>query len=623
MRTPTRQLVFAAAFTVSLAACSRSTATPNAADSAAGTVATDPPARVARLSSADGDVSLQTADTGSWVQASPNYTLTTGDRLATGKSGRAEIDLGNSAMRFNDDADVTVSNLTDHFTQLGVDQGALDASLYQYDPADSVEIDTPNGALMPTSAGTYYLSIDPNDDATIVNVVSGALSLVGPGLNQSLSSGQLVRLVGTNPIQVVQVSQPVAAFAPLDRWRAERDPRWQTGGTTVRYVNPSTPGWEDLGDNGSWVVDQSNTQVWCPSRTAAEFVPYRQGHWAWRDPWGWTWVDDAPWGYTTSHYGRWEQVTTSSCQHSNNWAWMPGPVDAQPVYAPALVAFVDGATLAAGTSTTAPSAEGWFPLGPREAFFPAYRYSNDYLRAINTADLREVRDVGPLIRTRPTAPNQWTYRTVALTAVPAAVFVTGQPVFRHEMKLRPQQVAAVRVAPRPALLPDRVLIDGGRLARRPPVAARPQMVVTRAAPGKFEHGPVVPPGAEKRVNGPVVTRHGAPAPVQRTAPGDVGRPLNAAPPAVVHGAPAPHVERVPQTPRAPRPIITRNAPPAPRAARVAPQQPQHVEAPRRPQQQQQQQPQHVEAPKAAPSPGRGGGPGKPGGGGRGRGPGGN
>ena len=202
---------------VALGACSRGAATPNASDSSAGTVATDPPARVARLSAVDGDVSMQTADTSTWVQASPNYTITTGDRVATGKSGRAELDLGNAAMRFNDDADVTVTNLNDHFTQLGVDQGALDASLYQYDPADSVEIDTPNGALVPTSAGTYYVSIDPNDDATLVNVVSGALNLTGPGISQVLNSGQLVRLVGTNPIQIVAQSEPVDAFTPLDR----------------------------------------------------------------------------------------------------------------------------------------------------------------------------------------------------------------------------------------------------------------------------------------------------------------------------------------------------------------------------------------------------------------------
>jgi hypothetical protein len=624
MRNHTRpfELFALGAIVAALNACSRGTATPSAADSAAGTVATDPPARVARLSAVDGDVSLQTADTSGWVQATPNYTVTTGDRVATGKTGRAELDLGSAAMRFNDDADVTVTNLTDHFTQLGVDQGALDASLYQYDPADSVEIDTPNGALVPTSAGTYYVSIDPNDDATLVNVVSGALSLTGPGISQVLNGGQLVRLVGTNPIQIVAATAPVAAFAPLDRWRAERDVRWQAGGTTVRYVNPSTPGWEDLDDNGNWVADQTSTEVWCPARTTREFVPYRAGHWSWVEPWGWTWVDDAPWGYTTSHYGRWEHVTTSSCQSSNNWAWVPGPANVAPVYAPALVAFVDGATLSLTTSSVAPAAEAWFPLGPSEPFYPTYRYSDDYLRAINAANLREVRDVNALLRERPARRDQWAYRTVALTAVPATVFVTGQPVLRHEIRLRPQQIAAARIAPRPALLPGHDLLIGGRPAPRPPVAARPQYVVTRGAPGKFEHGPVAAPGQVKRATGPVVARHGgvAPAPMQRSAPGEIRRPPVGAPPAAGHMRAAP-------APRAPRPIITRNAPPARRAPSAAPHAPPHGEphgqAPNAP-----HGPPQVAAPRA-PAPTRGGPPAaRPGGGGngggrgRGRGPGG-
>ncbi len=202
------------ALLVCVAACSRggssNPANPaNPADSANGAVANaDPPTRAARLSSVDGDVSLQTPGSDSWSAPTPNYTVSTGDRLATRGSGRAELDLGNAAMRLDDSADVTVTNLTDHFTQLGVDQGDFDASLYQYDPSDSVEIDTPNGALMPTAAGTYLVSVDPNGNATTVRVESGSLDLTGPDLNQSLTAGQVVRLVGTNPIQVVAVTSP-------------------------------------------------------------------------------------------------------------------------------------------------------------------------------------------------------------------------------------------------------------------------------------------------------------------------------------------------------------------------------------------------------------------------------
>ena len=598
------------ALLVCVAACSRggssNPANPaNPADSANGAVANaDPPTRAARLSSVDGDVSLQTPGSDSWSAPTPNYTVSTGDRLATRGSGRAELDLGNAAMRLDDSADVTVTNLTDHFTQLGVDQGDFDASLYQYDPSDSVEIDTPNGALMPTAAGTYLVSVDPNGNATTVRVESGSLDLTGPDLNQSLTAGQVVRLVGTNPIQVVAVTSPSPStnFADLDRWNTERDPLWRASGTTTRYVSRTVPGWEDLDSDGSWTVDQANTEVWCPSHVESTFVPYRAGHWSWVEPWGWTWVDDARWGYATTHYGRWEQITTSSCAHANNWAWVPGPVAEQPVYAPALVDFVDGATL---SLSAGPPAEAWFPLGPREAYFPPYHYSDNYLRQINATNLREVQDVGPLIRARDVDNIRWQNRDNALTVIPAAAFRTGEAVGPHVIRVRPTEIAAARIAPHPSVNPDERLMMGGRPAPRPPIAERPEMVVTRAAPERREPAArarvaSAPPAGVPAQPTPLVRRNAPPnqarlpnqanepgqanqpiqrreltqvAPPIRSAPGEVGRPIRGGrPPVAVPNAPPANPARpTPEPnprggamPNTPRPIITRNAPPAPR-----------------------------------------------------------
>ncbi len=565
------------ALLVCIAACSHG-GSNNPADSANGSVAGgDPPTRAARLSSVDGDVSLQTPGSDSWSAPTLNYTVSTGDRLATGASGRAEMDLGNAAMRLDHSADVTVTNLTDHFAQLGVAQGDFDASLYQYDPSDSIEIDTPNGALMPMATGTYLVSVDPNNDATVVNVESGTLDLTGPNLDQRLNAGQTVRLVGTNPIQVVTVTSPAPTFAELDRWDAERDPLWRQSGTTLRYVSQDVPGWEDLDADGTWTADQTNTEVWCPSHVDATFVPYRSGHWSWVEPWGWTWVDDAPWGFATTHYGRWEQLTTSSCGNADNWAWVPGPLVARPVYAPALVAFVDGATL---SLSNAPSAEGWFPLGPREAYFPPYHYSDDYLRQINATNLREVRDVGPLIRAPNVDNTRWQNRDNALTVVPGAAFQSGEQVMPHVVRVRPNEIAAARIAPHPSVNPDERLMMGGRPAPRPPVAARPEMVVTRGAPqrreaaGQQRVGSAPPAGMPPQA-APLVRRNAPPGQGQsetRTAPGEVGRPFGGErAPVVTRNAPSAAPERptapaavMPNEPRPSRPIITRNAPPMPR-----------------------------------------------------------
>ena len=130
-------------------------------------------------------------------------------------------------------------------------------------------------------------------------------------------------------------------------------------------------GADDLADNGTWIVAEGYGSAWAPSRVPVGWAPYRFGHWAWVEPWGWTWIDDMPWGFAPFHYGRWTYWNT-------RWVWIPGTVVARPVYAPALVVFVGGA----GWSPAAGEGIGWFPLGPREVYVPPYRVSTAYVQRI-------------------------------------------------------------------------------------------------------------------------------------------------------------------------------------------------------------------------------------------------
>ena len=127
---------------------------------------------------------------------------------------------------------------------------------------------------------------------------------------------------------------------------------------SARYVSPDVVGYEDLDDNGSWRSDPGYGYVWVPTRVASGWAPYQDGHWAWISPWGWTWVDDAPWGYAPFHYGRWVSL-------GGTGAWVPGPRQVEPVYAPALVVFIGG-----GRGHFAGEA-GWqcgmVPVGPKRS----------------------------------------------------------------------------------------------------------------------------------------------------------------------------------------------------------------------------------------------------------------
>jgi hypothetical protein len=497
----------------------------------------DPPGRVARLGALVGAVSFQSAGSDSWSQPSLNYTVTTGDRLYASQGSRAELDMGAAAVRIGDVSDVTITNLTDHFAQLGLAHGTLRASIYRWIPSDSIELDTPNGALLPLTAGSYRVSVDANSDITTVTVEDGALEVSGPGLTQTLRRGQTVQLSGANPVQLTMLS-PAMPDA-FERWASSRDQRYATGAPGAQYVNQDMPGWEDLNQYGSWYSDPTVGPVWYPSAVAVGWVPYREGHWAWVEPWGWSWVDDAPWGFAPFHYGRWVYL-------DRGWGWVPGERVYRPMYAPALVVFIDGGSF---RDRHEPRMQAWFPLGPREPYFPWYHHSERYLHDVNVTGFRNIAEVDRLTHGHDIDQMQWRNRSVAMTAVHEETLRNGDPVSRDVVRLRPEEVAAAHVQPHPAVNPTSRVFAGGVPAQRPPEVTRPVMA-GGGAPLITKHAP--PQSAAGSASTPQGTRMQVPAAPVDTRPSQQSRHAELQPPT---GAAAP------MRPVNQRPIITRNPPP--------------------------------------------------------------
>src|SRR6195256_2545678 len=102
----------------------------------------NPPSRVARLSFTKGNVSFLRAGLDQWSQATPNFPVTTGDRIYADKKARAELEIGLYAVRLSETTDLTVTNLNDQITQLGVQQGTARVSVYELPSGDSLEVDT-------------------------------------------------------------------------------------------------------------------------------------------------------------------------------------------------------------------------------------------------------------------------------------------------------------------------------------------------------------------------------------------------------------------------------------------------------------------------------------------------
>ncbi|MBV8973769.1 MAG: hypothetical protein JOY74_01500, partial [Sinobacteraceae bacterium] len=89
----------------------------------------DPPGRAARLSDAEGSVSLQPAGVQDWTAATLNRPLTTGDRLWSDQGSRAELDLGTAAIRLGSNTGFAFLNLDDRSVQMQLSAGALIVSV--------------------------------------------------------------------------------------------------------------------------------------------------------------------------------------------------------------------------------------------------------------------------------------------------------------------------------------------------------------------------------------------------------------------------------------------------------------------------------------------------------------
>ena len=447
----------------------------------------DPPGRVARLKYLQGPVSFQPAGEPDWVAAVVNRPTTTGDRFWTDSGGRAELSIGSATIRLAGTTGFSFLNLDDRTVQIELTQGTLGIRVLRLGRDETFEVDTPNQAFTILRPGRYRLEASEDGYTTFVTVRDGKGEATGAGQTYTVRSGESATFTGTDSLRARIVDARGAD--EFDNWSRGRDLH-DEGARSARYVSRDVVGYEDLDDYGSWRSDPSYGNIWVPTRVASGWAPYREGHWAWISPWGWTWVDDEPWGYAPYHYGRWVHVR-------GNWGWVPGPIAVRPVYAPALVAFIGGPGFGVSVSVGGGYAGnvGWFPLGPREVYVPAYHVSPAYVNRVNvsntTVSSTTITTVYNTQVTNNYSSTNITYvnRTVpgGVTAVPHGTFTSAQPVARATVAVNERQVASAPVGARIAVAPTRDSVLGvhastaSRAARPPPaIASRP--VVAKVSP---------------------------------------------------------------------------------------------------------------------------------------------
>ena len=493
----------------------------------------DPPGRVGRISSVEGEVSFLPPGEDFWTDATRNYPVAEGESFWTGDAGRAELQIGVMEIRLDSETELDVLALNYGRTRLSLPQGSLDLRLWRV-PRGGVSIATPAGDVRIDHPGVYRLDVGSGQDdggypPVELTVFEGQAAAPGPDGFVDVTEGAAALIyAGYNP------DFEDAQDASIDDWARAREARERWDSQAA--FSPSLTGYEDLEGQGDFVDSADYGTVWYPRSVPDDWAPYRYGHWASVYPWGWTWIDDQPWGFAPFHYGRWVQI-------NQRWAWVPGQPAAEPVYAPALVAFIGGPGWSVGFGTGGSGgAVGWIPLAPDEVYRPPYQVSPSYFRQVNVTNVRQTTIENITVNT---VVNITQYRNApAATVVRSDSFARGASVQRAVvpvsqatlLQARPTTAAAMP-APTAQAKTGAALREGGAspAARPIPSAAPPARLQTiRAAVAAQTPGSNRPPViAGARITPPSPKPAGAKmfvAPAQVKNPSAQARQPLAAPP---------------------------------------------------------------------------------------------
>jgi hypothetical protein len=402
------------------------------------------PTRVGRVSLAEGGAAVRTSAK-DWSDTGPNHPIAAGMSVRTAPQGRAVLRIGAETIALAGGTELDIAQLDESGMQIVLRRGRIGMRLASLDSARSIEIRIPPLGIRLLTTGDYDIAAGTDREPARLAVIDGRAGIAGNEIEKTVTAGSAVALRGQDPVEATP--QEVVADDFVAWWRPEKRAAGEPA--SLQYVSAEMTGYDALDAHGGWETVDGYGAVWFRCDLPDGWAPYRQGHWRWVAPWGWTWVDDQPWGFAPSHYGRWASL-------DGRWGWIPGKRVAHPAYMPAAVAFLGTAGVGLSYPDAFSPAVAWFPLAPGEVYWPSYTNELSAIRRLNADAVADVSAIGPGVDADPPADvvtGEYRNRRFA-SVVPRAVFVGAKPVAQALVELPERRLTnAPLLAGSPHILP--------------------------------------------------------------------------------------------------------------------------------------------------------------------------
>ncbi|MDX9715548.1 MAG: FecR domain-containing protein [Dissulfurispiraceae bacterium] len=346
------------------------------------------------ISHLEGDVQINTEETGQWTPAILNMPLKDNDRIWVAQGSRAEIKMKNSSVvRLNEltSADLAASGASDG---LRINKGS---AYFNFSGSSILNITSPTSRLWTSERAKFRIDVSETGFAS-TSVFMGRVNSEYNSVRITIPEGRQLPYTG----QFTSDLRSLDSADDWDRWNTQRDNNSTGQYASSKYLPEDLSTYSrDFDTHGKWVYVSDYGYCWQPvTMVSAGWAPYRSGRWVWIRG-DYVWVSYEPWGWAPYHYGRWAHAA------SFGWVWIP-PARGAVYWGPGFVAWVHTPTYVA-----------WVPLAPREIYYGRGHYGPYSVNITN-------------ITVNKTVINKTTYRNAetghALTTVSRDSFVKGRPM---------------------------------------------------------------------------------------------------------------------------------------------------------------------------------------------------